>query len=143
MAVNGKQIGNGSIFSAQFSTTGGSTWYPVAHIISIGGPDSAGNDIELATLSSTSNFIDFCRGDVDGGEVTLSLAFSSTTSAKQMGTAHTDGVTRNWKVTPPTTASAEEFNGYIKSMGRSIERNEMITRPVTIKVTGDPGIAST
>lgn len=141
MAVNGKMIGNGSVLQGQitFPTT---TMLPVAHVISISGPDTAANDIELATLTSTSNFIDYCRGDVDPGELTISLAFSSTTSALQLGTQHTAGNSFKWKVVPPTTAAAEEFTGYIKSMGRAIERNAMITRSLGIKVSGDPGIAT-
>ncbi len=135
----GKQIGNGSKLTGQIAST---SFTEVAHIISIGGPDSAGNDIDTTTLTSTDNFQTFARGDVDPGEVTMSLAFSSTTSALSLGTKHQLGLPFQWKVVPPTTADAETFSGYIKSMGRSIERNAMITRSLTIKVTGDPGIQS-
>ncbi len=139
----GKQIGNGSVLAAQFSTTGSTTFSTVANIINIGGPASAGNDVDTTTLTTTDNFQTFQRGDVDPGEVTCSLALSSTTSIKQLGTAHNDGLARTWKVTPPTTADAETFSAYVKGMDRTIDRNTMIVRALTLKVTGSPGIAST
>ena len=76
--------------------------------------------------------------------MTLTMGFGSTdASQKQMVTAYKDGSIRSWKVTPPTTANAEEFNAYVKGMGRVIEKDSFKTRPATLKVSGDPGFLST
>ena len=138
-----KEIGLGTTLSIGTSE-GSSTFTEVAGLISLPGPDGTADDIDTSTLDNATLFKTFQRGQVDPGEMTLTLGFGSAdASQKQIVTAYKDGTIRSWKVTPPTTANSEEFDAYVKGMGRVIEKDSFMTRTVTLKVTGDPGFIST
>ena len=135
-----KMIGHGTLF--QMSTAAASTVFTgVGSIMAVGGPDASADDIDMSTLTSTHNYKEFRRGLVDGGEVSLTLAAQSTGSYTKMKSAFADGANRAFRVIPESTANpAESFEGYVKGMGRTIER-AMILKTFAIKVSGDPGIA--
>ena len=140
-----KQIGLGASLSVKGTTASTTAYTVIAGIVSMPGPDAAGTAIDTYTLDSTDNFVTKLRGSVDPGDMTLVLAYNnSDASSKQLGTLFADGTLMTFKVEyPSTAATAESFEGFINGMGRAIERDAMITRPVTITVSGDPGFATT
>lgn len=141
-----KMIGLGATLSVKVSTASTATYAAVGGLTSFSGPNGSGDDVDTTTMSTgTDYFKTFQRGQVDGGELTLSLAYSSTdTSSKNLAAIYKTGAMQTWKVTFPSTAvTAESFSGFVQSMGRELTKDSMITRSVTIKVSGSPGFKST
>jgi hypothetical protein len=140
-----KQIGLGTSLSVKGTTASTTTYTLIAGIVSMPGPDGTGTAVDTFTLDSTGNFITKIRGAVDPGDMTLVVAYNnSDASSKKLGTLFADGTLQMFKVSYPSTASTpEEFEGFINGMGRAVERDALITRPVTITVSGDPGFATT
>jgi len=128
---------------------GSSTFTQVAGLISLPGPDGSGDDVDTSTIDNADNFKTFARGQVDPGEMSLSLAYGSTdASQKQLGTLYESGVIVSWGFIFSATAGStlwetNTFDGYLKSMGRAIEKDSMIMRTIGIKVTGNPGFPTT
>ena len=140
-----KMIGLGTHLYVKTSTASTTTYTDIGGLISLPGPDGSGDDIDTSTIDNSDNFKTFLRGQVDPGEMSLTLAYSSTdSSSKKLGTYYKSGGLCTFKVDFPSTAVTDEtFTGYVKSMGRAIEKDAMITRTVGIKVTGSPGFTST
>lgn len=140
-----KMIGLGTTLSVKATTASSTTYVPIGGLISLPGPDGSADDIDTSTIDNETNFKTFQRGQVDPGEMTLSLAYGSTeASNKKLGTLFASGEIMTWKITFPSTAvPAETFAGYVKSMGRATEKDALITRSVGIKVTDNPGFPST
>jgi len=139
------QLGFGSSAGA-----GSSTFTKVAGVIGMPGPDGSGDDIDTSTIDNATNFKTFARGQVDPGEMSLTLAYGSTdASQKQLGTLYSSGLIVSWGFIFSSTAAASTdwdantMDGYVKSMGRAIEKDAMITRTIGIKITGDPGFPTT
>lgn len=122
-------------------STDGSTTYGITlgQIISISGPNVSANDIDLSTLDSTSIFMQFAKGMVDPGEVVATVAWDGSTDTGQKA-AHEllrNQIVAGWKMIFPTTTITEEFMGYVKGIGREVSIQDLISAPITIKVTGD------
>jgi len=139
------QLGFGSSEGA-----GSSTFTKVAGLLSLPGPDGSGDDVDTSTIDNPDDFKTFARAQVDPGEMSMTLAYGSTdASQKQLGTLYGSGTIVSWGFIFNSTAAASTqwdsntFNGYVKSMGRAIEKDSMITRTIGIKVTGDPGFPTT
>ena len=150
MASTKKMIGFGTTISMKATTASTTTYTVLAGLISAPGPDGTADDIDTSTIDNSTdsdlrNFKSYARGQVDPGEMTLTLSYGSTdATSKQLGTLYKSGDNQDWKVTfPSTTATAETFEGYVKSMGRELEKDSMIRRAVGIKVTGWPGFPTT
>ncbi len=148
MAVT-KMIGLGTKLYVKASTASTTTYSQIAGLISLPGPEASAEDVDTSTIDNstdaTVNWKTFQRGQVDPGEMTLTLAYGSTdASSKKLGTLLKTGALQTWKIIfPNTSASVETFTGYVKSMGRALEKGTLITRNVGIKVSGAPGFAST
>jgi predicted secreted protein len=151
MAAPRKMIGLGCTLGMAATSTTPASYDTLAGLISFSGPAATADDVDTSTLDNSTSITSgawktFQRGQVDPGEVSATLSYSSTESVnKKLGTAFKAGTVRKWKVAFPTTSvSAETFNGYIKSMGREIGgAGSMIQRSITIKVTDNPGFPST
>lgn len=144
MAAPVKRIGLGC--SLAILNTTSTAYTTLAGLMSIAGPSASGDDVDTTTLDNstgTTHWKTFQRGQVDPGETQLTLSYSSTETAnKMLGGALKMGTVRTWKVTMGSTY--ETFTGYIKSMGREIGgAANMITRSVTMKITGNPGFPTT
>lgn len=132
-----KLVGLGTVLKC---STAGTTTYgvTVGQIVSIDGPNASAADIDVTTLDSGSNFRQFKRGLVDMGELALQIAWDpSTTEQKALNALLRNGTTAKWMMVAPTTTIYEEFDGYVKGIGRSIALDAMTVSPVTIKVTAD------
>ena len=134
-----KGIGYGSELSVA-STTG---TLEVGQIRSISGPDSEYDDVDTTTLDSSTNFRTFVAGLADPGVVTIELVADPTlTSHTRLSTYHEAGSIKVWTISHPTSANTQAFSGYVKSIGQEIPLDDLITRSVSFKVTGDPGWTS-
>lgn len=139
-----KQIGLGTTLSIGTSA-GSTTVTAIAGLISLPGPDGTADDVDTSTIDNATRFKTFQRGQVDPGEMTMTLGFGKSDNSQQkIVTAFADGLIRSWVIAFPSTAEGTEtFDGYVKSLGRVIEKDAFMTRTVGIKVTGDPGYTST
>jgi hypothetical protein len=141
-----KSIGLGCVFSMTTST-GSTTWTVLGGVRNASGPVTSADDVDTSTLDNNpAERKTFQRGQSDPGEITFTLAHNSTDpSQKKLVTADNKGNMRHFKFTPPsTTEPAETLAGYVKGLGREgMAADSMITRPVTIKVSGSPGFTST
>lgn len=150
MSAPRKMIGLGCTLGMSESS-GTSVYTTLAGVVSFSGPNATADDADTSTLDNSTSTTSgawktFQRGQVDPGEVAVTLSYSSTESAnKKLGTAFKAGNVRRWKVTlSSTSVGTENFAGYIKSMGREIGgAGSMITRTLTIKATGNPGFPTT
>lgn len=151
MAAPRKMIGLGCTLGMAATSTTPASYDTVVGLISFSGPSASADDVDTSTLDNSTSTTSgawktFQRGQVDPGEVTATLSYSSTESVnKKLGTAFKAGTVRQWKVGfPSTSVTAETFDGYIKAMGREIGgAGSMITRTLTIKVTDNPGFPTT
>lgn len=148
MAVR-KIIGLGTTLSVKATTASTTGYTAIGGLLSLPGPDASADDIDTSTIDNSTAaatyWKTFQRGQVDPGEMTLTLAYGSTdSSSKKLGTLLKSGAIQTWKITFGSTAmSAETFTGYVKGMGRALEKDAMVTRSVSIKVTGSPGYPTT
>jgi len=135
-----KEIGLGC--TLEVGTSAGSTTFTaVAGLLSFSGPDGTADDIDTSNMDDA-NFKTFKRGQADAGECALTMTYGSTdASQKTLAGLWKSGKIVNWRVSYPTTATPKDtFDGYVKGMGRAIEKDAMITRNVSMKITGDPGM---
>jgi hypothetical protein len=139
-----KYIGNGvKLFVSTSTTVATSTAagaVQVGGIMSVGGPDGSGTDVDTTCLDSTSNYQTFQKGFSDAGEQTYDVAFDPADSGwakiKAMDAATTIG---NFFTVFPSTVAEHVMKGYVKSVGRTIQRDTMITRSITVKASSGPG----
>lgn len=128
-------------------STGGTTFVNIASIVDgLDGPSATSDDADVSILSDT--YKEFRKGQTDPGEVTFMIAYDPKDStswllAAMIGTLQNPPP--NWQITYPdvgTGSDTETFRGYLKSMGRSIKKNELVQATITIKVSGSPGFST-
>ena len=131
-----KRIGYG----VTLETTTSTGVLSIAYIRSISGPNADINDVETTTLDSTGGFRTFIAGLIDGGEVTAELIYDpSVESHKTLGTRFKARTLATYTITDPSTTAGSAFSAYVKSMGREIPLDDVITCSVGFKVSGNPG----
>lgn len=142
-----KRIGYGTVIAFGDSSDGtSSSWTEVAYVKNATRGGGGANDVDETCLDSTSRFRDFQRGLVDGGTLDFTMAWDSTnTSHKKLGTLYRTGDRKWWFIQYPstTTQPVQKFRGYVQNIGDEIPLDDLITQPVTIKVSGNPGLSST
>lgn len=131
-----KTLGFGSIIATSTGELG--------QVRSIGGPNTAADDIDETTLDSTSICRDFQQGLVNSGEVALALVYDPTmVSHKVLAAMHMTRAKRNFIVYHgSSTGDQDPFLAYVKSIGREIPLDQLITCDVTLKVSGHPGYST-
>jgi len=140
-----KRIGLGITLAVD--TTGGTTFVDLASIVDGFTSDAKAKDVDTSLLTDT--FDTFLKGPIDGGTVTLTIAYSpeDTNTTKILGGLFysMSQTLANWQITYPAvgagTAQNETFLGYVSSMSRAVKRDGYLTSQVTIKVSGDPGLS--
>lgn len=135
-----KSIGNGVTLAV---STGGSTATAsaVGGIMGLAGPDGAGEDVDTTTLDSTSNYQTWQRGFRDAGEMSFDVSYDpADTGWTKIKAMDASGVGGSFIVSYPSTALSDEtLKGYVKNVGRSIQRATMVTRSITVHATSGPG----
>lgn len=135
-----KVIGNGTTLAV---STGGSTATATAigGIMNLAGPDGSAANADTTTLDSTSNYQTWLRGFRDAGEMSFDLAYDPADAGwVKVKAMDSSGVGGTFVVTHPSTSVTDEsFKGYISNVGRTIPRDAMITRSITVHATSGPG----
>jgi len=135
-----KYIGNGTTLGV---STGSSTSAATAvgGVISVGGPGGDAPDVDTTTMDSTSNYTTQLRGFRAAGELALEVAYDpADVGWVKILAMDASGVGGTFVTTFASTALAtESFKGYVKSVGRTINRDAMITRQITVGATSGPG----
>lgn len=136
-----KTLGFGSVITVA-STTGE---IDIGQVADAGGPDGSATNVDTTTLDTTGNFRTYARAPVDGGSLNLSVVYDNgLASHNVIGTLYASGTQKTWKVYPgSSTGTAESFTGHVESMGRAITVDDVIRGTFGIKVSGDPGFATT
>lgn len=135
-----KAIGYGSVLVVT-STTGELN---LGQVRNISGPNVDFDDVDTTTLDSSSNFRTYIPGLGNPGEVTMSLAYSSTvTSHKRLAYYMGQRQSKTFTFYPNSTAGdADAFSAYVKGMSREVPLDDLITADVTLKVSGKPGYST-
>jgi len=141
------EIGLGAVL--KMSTTVGSTATMVSAIgvRSITGPDGTADTLDVTTMDSSSEgiFRLFKKGLIDPGDITLDLIFSSTDASQQgIAGAYASSSPVDFHIfLPDSTTQPAEMTVYVTGMGQALAVDDLISRSVTAKVTGDPNYRAT
>ena len=114
----------------------GATHGDVALIQSIGGSDSTRASVDVTNFDSTSKWMEFIPGLLDGGEITCELLYDETVydalDTRLVAAAEV------WTITFPD-ASTFVATGFITALGKpSAGTGDALTFNLTIKITGVP-----
>lgn len=133
-----KIFGYGSVL--QVTTTTGDL--AIGQVTNISGPGTDAADVDTTTMDSSSNFRTFVSGLIDPGELAISVMYDpGLVSHKRLAYYHGQRSTKVFKLYHGTTAAGDEdtFSAHIKSLGREIPMDNVITCDFTVRVTGKPG----
>ncbi len=121
------------------STASGST-HTVAAIRDMSLDDGGATDIDTTAQDTADNYRTFKRGLRDGGALTLELAYDPADAThKALAVLDDSGDVALWEITYASTGSdAQRFSGYVKGLGAAIPLDDLVTQPVSVKITGDP-----
>lgn len=110
------------------------TYTAVAKVIDITPPNVEADDIDVSTMDSPDQFKEFTASWADGGECELTIQFSKQENGTIYSLFRAD---KAFKI-EFSDGSNWTFNGYIKAFGNEVDREGVITTPITIKVSGRP-----
>lgn len=134
-------------FGTSISTTTSTGTLTIGQIRSISGPGTDTNDVDSTTLDSTTNYRTFIPGLIDGGELTLELAYGPDVVSHQiLNGRHNSRSINTYTITHGTTAwtsKTQALSAYVKGLGQEIPLDDLVTCAVTFKVTGIAGFATT
>ncbi len=114
----------------------------------VSGPESARTKVDTSCLDDT--FMTFSVAQTDPGELSFTMAYDPNDASSQ---TLTDLLTQDtpiprWQITYPVSASTsevqptEEFDAFVIGLGREIAKEELITRAITLAISGDPGFTA-
>lgn len=120
----------------------------VAEVLSLSGPTTSRDFIDVTNMDSTGGFREVILGLGDGGEVTFDINFLPTDSSHDGSTGLVklldDAERRKWDLAFPdnsTTPTTWTFWGYVNGFEPSAGIDEQMKASVTIKVDGKPTFA--
>jgi hypothetical protein len=106
--------------------------------------DQIENEVSTEEVDTTllgDKYKTFAPADVDPGELTFDIALDNGDTTNQTLVDLLDsGDVVEWHITYSNNVSPDSFNGWVKTLGRMISKRELLTRKVTIRLTGDPGM---
>jgi predicted secreted protein len=109
---------------------------PLAEVRTIDGPNEEAQSLEATNLDSTGGYREYIPGFLDGGDLNFEANWTLGAYGVVKALFQARAV-RNWKITYPNDeASTEIFSGFIRSLGKAIDFNDIIKSSVTLKVTG-------
>ena len=124
-----------------FATTlGGSVNFTgtnvIGEITSISMPELSMTDIDVSSMDSVQNYMEFVGGSVDPGLIDVELNYDKDEDALVL--AAVGDVNETWTITFPD-GSSWATNGYINKMGGGTSApNDKISRVLSIKCSGVP-----
>lgn len=132
-----KYFGYGSVL--QVTTTTGDA--AIGQITGISGPGVDFPEVDTTTMDSSSNYRTSVPGLGNPGDVTIGLMYDpGSVPHKRLAYYMGQRSTKAFKLYHGTTAADEDaFSAWVKSMGREIPMDGMVTSDITLHVTGKPG----
>lgn len=113
----------------------------IAQLTGITGPGVDFGEADTTTMDSSSNYRTSVPSLGNSGDVTLSMLYDPTAASHKI--LAEAAVNRTVKVFTvyhgSSTGDTDVFSAWVKSIGREIPMDNMITSDVTIHVTGKPG----
>ena len=118
------------------------TFTPIAEINSIEGPSMSREQIDVTSLDSTGGYREFIGGFRDGGTVTLNMNYTLN-GYNQMLMDFEDEDSHNYRIVlPDASETTLEFAAFVMDLPLSIVPDDKVTVAVTLKVSGQPTLAS-
>lgn len=135
-----KYFGYGSVL--QVTTTTGDA--AIGQVTSIDGPGVDFPEVDTTTMDSSSNYRTSVPGLGEPGDVTIGLMYDPTaTAVKRLTYYMGQRSVKGFKLYHGTSSADEDtFNAWVKSLGRAIPMDGMITADLTLHVTGKPGYST-
>ncbi|MGE5611148.1 MAG: phage tail tube protein [Bacillota bacterium] len=113
-------------------------WTAVARIRDITCPTAEAEDIETSAMDSPSDdqgpWKEWSAGWADAGEVELTIEFDKAKNGEIYALFRVDKAFR----ISFADGSTWSFAGYMKGFGNEVDRKDIVTAKVTIKVSGKP-----
>ena len=118
----------------------------IGNIISISGPNSTRDSIDISTMDSGSLQREFIPSMLDAGELTAEMNYDGTAAgtADKLNTLFTATTAVTWKLSfydranTNQTHSFWQSTGFITALGHAVPFDDKVTQSVTIKFTGKP-----
>ena len=114
----------------------------IAQLTGVSGPGVDFNEADTTTMDSSSNYRTSVPGLGNPGDLTIGLMYDPTAVPhKRLAYYMGQRSVKAFKLYHGTTAAGDEdtFSAWIKSLGREIPMDGMITADITLHVTGKPG----
>lgn len=113
----------------------------IAQLTNVGGPGTDFAEVDTTTMDSSSNYRTSVPGIGNPGDMTLAFMYDpAAASHKILAEAQQNRTTKVWTVYHgSSTGDTDTFSAWVKSMGREIPMDGMITCDVSLHVTGKPG----
>lgn len=106
----------------------------IGEIVSISLPELGMTDIDVSSMSSASNYMEFVGGSIDPGVIDVELNYDKAQDALLFAAIGDDN--EKWTITFPDS-STWASDGYINKMGGGTSApNDKISRVVSIKCSG-------
>lgn len=110
------------------------TFTDLANVVDVTPPTSEVDDIETTNMDSPDGHKEYEPGLIEGGESEVVLQYVKADHAAVVALL---GVPKAFKIEFSDGAKLI-WQGYVKSLGLEIEREGIITTPITVKVSGKP-----
>ena len=107
----------------------------ISEVVTIALPELSATDIDVSSMDSASNFMEFIPGSVDPGQMDLVVNYTEEQRGLSIAAV---GVVQDWTITFPDS-STYVTEGYINKNGAGTAGpNEKITSSIGIKCSGLP-----
>lgn len=136
-----KYFGYGAVL--QVTTTTGDL--AIAQLTAIGGPGTDFPEVDTTTMDSSSNYRTSVPGLGNPGDMTIPVMYDpASVGHKRLAYYMGQRSVKAFKLYHGTTAAGDEdtFSAWVKSMGREIPMDGMISTDITLHVTGKPGYST-
>lgn len=137
MAASVGYIGKGAILSIDAAIIG--------QVRNITAPGITVDTVETSNMESDDSYKEYIAAFADGGEVTFDFIYDKTDTTGSVtldAKAHARGVVAVILTLPTAVAFKWTFSAIITNLSMEVPYNELITRSVTLKVTGKPVLAA-
>jgi len=125
-----------------FRRWSGTAWVDIAEVNNITGPGMTRETIDVTSLDSTGGYREFITGFRDAGTITMSMNFTRATLDTFKADFESDSANDYEIVLPDADQTSLEFQGYVTELPLTIPPDDRVTIDVTIKITGQVGVAS-
>jgi hypothetical protein len=124
------------------TTLGGSVNFTgtnaISEIVSIDLPELNVTDIDVSSMDSASNYMEFIPGSTDPGVIDVTVNYTEAQDKLMSGIVGGTNVAETWTITFPDSATWAT-SGYVSNFGAgTAQPNDKITRTFSIKCTGLP-----